>query len=83
VYALTSGHPYLTQNLCFCIWAKMLHDRKRDLTSVTPKSIYNNLSDLVDKSSMISDLWDDFKSGQIIALMIAHNGELSFLDIKN
>ena len=72
VYALTNGHPYLTQELCSQIWERA-HDLPTPPTEVRLSEVEEALDDTLDAATpKLSHLWDGLPpAARVVAAALA------------
>jgi hypothetical protein len=65
VWQLTQGHPFLTQQICFCVWEHLYGQGVAKIPSVSPKHIDAIIPMVLERSeSMLEWLWGGLESAQ-------------------
>jgi tetratricopeptide (TPR) repeat protein len=79
VWQLTQGHPYLTQQLCYCIWEQLHKDNVAKIPKVLPKHIEQAIPDVLERSEgAINWLWGGLEAAQKVFISaIAEAGDKS------
>jgi tetratricopeptide (TPR) repeat protein len=65
VWQLTQGHPYLTQQTCFCVWEQLYKGNVTKIPKVLPKHIEQVMPTVLERSeSAINWLWGGLEAAQ-------------------
>jgi tetratricopeptide (TPR) repeat protein len=65
VWELTQGHPYLTQQVCYCVWEALHKDNITKTPKVSPKQIEQAIPIVLERSEgAINWLWGGLEAAQ-------------------
>lgn len=69
IWQLTQGHPYVTQQVCCCVWEHLYRDNVTKMPSVSPKHIEEVILTVVERSQgALEWLWDGLEAAQKVFL---------------
>ena len=76
VWQLTSGHPFLTQQLCSHIWERLYDEEPDEPPAVSPQDVDVVVPDVLDASrNMLEWLWDGLPPAErVVASALAEAG---------
>lgn len=76
VWQLTSGHPFLTQCLCYHIWERLCRQASDEPPTVTLKDVQESIPDsLIFSNAILESLWRSLPSAaQVVASALAGAG---------
>lgn len=76
LWDLTSGHPYLTQQLCSCIWTELHRKKQPDPPAVTPDQVNAQILKALELSNgAMGWLWDGLPAAaRLLASLLAEAG---------
>lgn len=85
VWQLTSGHPFLTQCLCYHIWERLCRQASDEPPTVTLKDVQEAIPDtLIFSRNALESLWRGLPSAaQVVASALAEAGGMYKADLNN
>jgi tetratricopeptide (TPR) repeat protein len=77
VWQLTQGHPYLTQQLCFCVWEYLHEGNVNKMPMVSPKHVEQVIPIVLERSEgAVEWLWAGLEAAQKVFISaIAEAGD--------
>jgi tetratricopeptide (TPR) repeat protein len=77
VWQLTQGHPFLTQQVCSCVWEHLYKDNVTKIPKVLPKHIEEVMPTVLERSENATNwLWDGLEAAQkVFVSAIAEAGD--------